>query len=60
MVVSCVEINCSNRRKNSPELTFHRLQMLNDSNREICAWWLANVKRHGIYITERKLFLFMF
>ena len=48
MVVSCEAVNCSNSRKNSPELSFHRLQMLNDGNREIRERWLANVKRrHG-------------
>ena len=47
--VSCVAVNCSNSRKNSPELTFHRLPMLNDDNREIREWRLANVKRHGHY-----------
>ena len=47
MVVSCVAVNCSNSRKNPPELSFHRLQMLNDGNREIRKRWLANVKRHG-------------
>ena len=45
MVVSFVAVNCSNSRKNPPELSFHRIQMLNDGNREIRKRWLANVKR---------------
>ena len=47
MVGSCVAVNCSNSRKNSPELSFHMLPKLNDNNREIRERWLANVKRHG-------------
>ena len=43
MVVSCEAVNCSNSRKNSPELSFHRLQTLNEGNREIRERWLANV-----------------
>ena len=35
MVVSCVAVNCSKSRKISAELSFRRLQMLNDDNREI-------------------------
>ena len=47
-----VAVNCSNSRKNSPELSFHRLPMLNDGNREVCERyrWLANVKRHGPFL----------
>ena len=60
MVVSCVAVNCSNSRKNSPELSFHRLQMLNDGNREIRERWLANVKRHGTLPKENYFFLFSF
>ena len=57
MVVSCEAVNCSNSRKNSPELSFHRLQMLNDGNREIRERWLANVKRHGTLPKENYFFL---
>ena len=60
MVVSCVAVNCSNSRKNSPELSFERLPMLNEDNREIHERWLANVKRHSPLHTERKPFLFLF
>ena len=56
MVVSCVAVNCSNSRKNLPELSFHRLQMLNDGNREIRKRWLANVKRHGTLPKENYFF----
>ena len=57
MVVSCVAVNCSNSRKNSPELSFHRFPMLNDDNRKICEWGLANVKRHGTLPKENHFFL---
>ena len=57
MVVSCVAVNCSNSRKNPPGLSFHRLQMLNDGNREIRKRWLANVKRHGTLPKENYFFL---
>ena len=57
MVVSCEAVNCSKSRKNSPELSFHRLQMLNDGNREIRERWLANVKRHGTLPKENYFFL---
>ena len=57
MVVSCAAVNCSNSRKKPPELSFHRLQMLNDGNREICERCLANVKRHGTLPKEHYFFL---
>ena len=57
MVVSCVAVNCSNSRKNPSELSFHRLQMLNDGNREIRKRWLANVNRHGTLPKENYFFL---
>ena len=57
MVVSCEAVNCSNSRKSSPKLSFHRLQMLNDGNREIRERWLANVKRHGTLPKENYFFL---
>ena len=35
MVVACVAVNCSNSHINSPELSFHRLLKLNESNKQI-------------------------
>ena len=57
MVVSCVAVDCSNSRKNSPELSFHRIPMLNDENRELRERWIANVKRHGTLPKESNFFL---
>ena len=47
MVVACVAVNCSNKRINSPELSFHRLPKLNDSNKQIRDLSILNVKRDG-------------
>ena len=43
MVVSCVAVNFSNNRFNSPELCFHQLI----SNKQIRDRWVLNVKRDG-------------
>ena len=57
MVVACVAVNCSNNRTNSPELSFHRLPKLNESNKQIRDRWILNVKRDGALPKDNHFFL---
>ena len=57
MVVACVAVNCSNKRINSPELSFHGLPKLNDSNKQIRDRWILSVKRDGALPKDNHFFL---
>ena len=59
MVGTCAAFGCTNSRKNSPGLSFHRIPAANTENKSLRQRWIQNIHRADPSCQRMKTFMFV-